>query len=128
MRKTRSRTNIVEKSKPVCVIKGILWGYIFTTVMVVLLTFLLYRFDLADNQIYIGIIATYILATIISGLVTGKGIRENSWIWGSAAGFIYFLLLIIGSVIVNQELSSIREIFTMLALCIGGGTLGGMFS
>ncbi|TCT16776.1 putative membrane protein (TIGR04086 family) [Natranaerovirga pectinivora] len=128
MHKSRSRVNVVERSKPLSVIKGVLWGYIFTAIMILLLTYLLFKFDITESQIYIGIVVTYIFSTIIAGWITGKSIKDNAWIWGSLAGFIYFILLIVGSVIINQQIGAVKEIFTMLALCVGGGTLGGMFS
>ncbi|MFP4697978.1 MAG: TIGR04086 family membrane protein [Eubacteriales bacterium] len=128
MYKPKNRRVPVQRSKPVTIIKGVVCGYIITILMLIFLAFLLYKFDISSSQIYIGVVITYIFSTLVTGLITGKGVQENAWLWGCFAGFVYFIILILVSVIVNQNLSSTKEIFTMLGLCLGGGTLGGMFS
>lgn len=124
---TRSRGQ-VEQSKSLSILKGIIIGYILTFIMLILLTYLLFKYDISNSQIYIGIVMTYIFATLLTGITTGKKVKENKWVWGALSGFIYFIILFLISILINKEVTSIKEIITMLALCVGGGTLGGMFS
>jgi putative membrane protein (TIGR04086 family) len=128
MYKAKSGRGPVVRSKPLSILKGVLCGYIITMLMLFLLAYLLLKFDISSGQTYIGIVITYILSTLITGLIVGKSINQNAWLWGCLSGFLYFLILIVVSAIINKDLATVKELFTMLALCVGGGTLGGMFS
>lgn len=80
-----NRTSRFAKKKPdmdtkritINILKSVMIGYIITAIGVLLLTFIVYKFDIADSQINIGRIAVIILATIIMGLRIGRSIGKK---------------------------------------------------
>lgn len=125
--KNKNQSDVIHK-KPYYLVKGTIYAYIFSLIMLFLLAFLLHKYDMSKEQVYVGIVITYIISTFISGVITGKNIRKNSWLWGSLSGAIYFIILIAVSFVLKTNSASAKEIITMVALCVGGGTLGGMLS
>jgi putative membrane protein (TIGR04086 family) len=106
--------------------KILLFMYILTGLMLFLLAFLMYKMDLASNQINLGIIIIMISSTFIGGLLAAKSFREKRFIYGAAVGLLYFLILIIISSTIQQNLKLADDALTMFIMCLGSGTLGGM--
>lgn len=110
----------------ISILKSVMIGYIITAIGVLLLTFIVYKFDLADSQINIGRIAVIILATIIMGLRIGRSIGKNKWMHGAIGGIIYFVIFVIVSVLINKNSAVSGDAISLFFMCLGGGTLGGM--
>lgn len=111
------------------ILKALLSSYGITTALLLLLAFLLFKFDLGENMVGAGITAVYILSCFIGGFVMGKNTKRQKYLWGALLGIIYFLLLIGVSLLVERGMAmSAGRIVTTLALCLGGGMLGGMLS
>ncbi len=111
------------------ILKCLLLSYLFTTGLLLLLALLLYRFSLSEKIVSISIIAIYIIVTFLAGFLTGKQEGNRKFLWGLLMGSLYFLILIIVSLVVNHGLSGISgNFFTVLILCAGSGMLGGMVS
>jgi len=110
-------------------LKCLLFSYILTGGLLLLLALLLYRFGLSEKIVSISIIVIYVAATFFAGFVTGKKMKTRKFLWGFVMGSAYFLVLVVVSLAVNQSVSAITDnIFTTLVLCAGGGMLGGMLS
>lgn len=110
-------------------IKALLTAYVLTGGLLLLLALLLYRFQLSRSGVNVGIIAIYILSCFLGGFLEGKMMGTQKFIWGAAAGFLYFILLTLISFAVNRGFDGTSSNFvTTLILCIAGGTLGGMLS
>ncbi|MCI8853472.1 MAG: TIGR04086 family membrane protein [Lachnospiraceae bacterium] len=110
-------------------IKALLTAYVLTGGLLLLLALLLYRFQLSRSGVNVGIIAIYILSCFLGGFLEGKMMGTRKFIWGAAAGFLYFILLTLISFAVNRGFDGTSSNFvTTLILCIAGGTLGGMLS
>ncbi|GMQ57863.1 hypothetical protein AN1V17_22580 [Vallitalea sediminicola] len=107
-------------------LKAIMIGYIITILCVLLLSFIVYKYDLSNSQINIGRIVIIILATIIMGLLTGRSIGKNKWMYGAIAGVIYFVIFVIASVIINKNSGISGGAISLFFMCVGSGTLGGM--
>ena len=75
------------------------------------------------------ITAIYVITTFFAGFITGKREGSRKFLWGLLAGSIYFIILLILSRIMKSpgDLSTMHTL-TVLALCAGGGMLGGMLS
>lgn len=116
--------------KPVQIIlKGILLAYVITGGMLLLLALLLYKCNLSEQLVNVGIIAAYVLSVLAAGFYAGKKMKSRRYLWGLLAGAVYFALLLIVSLIVNREFSSAQGGFlTTMLICLGGGMLGGMIS
>lgn len=118
-----------KESKGIWLLKALLAGYVVTGVLLMILALLLYKIDLDEQKVTMGIIATYVISTFTGGFIMGKLVEEQLFVWGLILGVIYFLLLFAVSFAVNHQLQSNgTNLITTLLLCAGGGMLGGMVS
>ena len=110
-------------------IKSLLAAYIVTGLLLLLLALLLYKLQLSESVVNIGIIAVYVAACFLGGFLEGKMMKTRKFLWGGAFGLLYFAVLAIISLAVGQGFSGSSSHFvTTLILCMAGGTLGGMVS
>lgn len=110
-------------------IKSLLAAYIVTGLLLLLLALLLYKLQLSESVVNIGIIAIYVAACFLGGFLEGKMMKTRKFLWGGAFGLLYFAVLAVISLAVGQGFSDSSSHFvTTLILCMAGGTLGGMVS
>ena len=64
-------------------LRGLLLAYGLTGIMLLLLAFLLFRFDLKENMVSMGIVLVYILSCFLGGILAGKYARTRKYLWGS---------------------------------------------
>lgn len=77
----------------------------------------------------LGITLTYILASVFAGMLIGSKIGKKKFLWGFAAGMLYFMILTLISWIFQKNIVLFStERITACFLCIAGGTLGGMLA
>ena len=111
------------------VLKAVLASYIITGLLLLLLTFLVYQFQIEETFIEMGITGTYLISTFIGGVIVGKLIGKRRFAWGILLGIVYIGLLygisygVYGEIDI-KGLENMKPVF----LCIGGGMLGGMLS
>ncbi len=114
---------------PLFLLKNLLFSYILTAAMLLVLAFLLYRFGLTEKPVAIAIIVIYTVSTFFAGFMAGKKLQSRKFLWGLLMGVAYFVVLALVSLIVNRSPETLgNSFFTTLALCAAGGTLGGMLS
>lgn len=110
-------------------LKSLLFSYILTGGLLLLLALLLYKVGLSQKVVSICIIAIYVLATFFAGFITGKKLKSRKFLWGALMGVAYFLVLVVVSLAVNRQPGVLADsLLTTLVLCGGGGMLGGMLS
>lgn len=110
-------------------IKALLASYIVTGLLLLVLALLLYKLRLSESAVNVGIIAVYVVSCFLGGFLGGKMMKTRKFLWGSVCGLLYFTILAVISLAVNQSFSGGSSHFvTTLALCLAGGTLGGMVS
>ncbi len=110
-------------------LKCLLFSYILTGGLLLLLAFLLYKLHLSEKVVNVFIILIYIAASFFAGFITGKNKKSKKFLWGAVMGALYFLVLFLVSVIVNRSFSQLSSDFTTtILLCVGGGMLGGMLA
>ena len=110
-------------------IKALLASYIVTGLLLLVLALLLYKLRLSESAVNVGIIAVYVVSCFLGGFLEGKMMKTRKFLWGSVCGLLYFTILAVISLVVNQSFSGGSSHFvTTLALCLAGGTLGGMVS
>lgn len=103
--------------------------YIVTAVLLMLLAFLIYRFQFGEGFTNIAIIAVYIAVNFMGGFFMGKKKKVKNYLLGLVVGVTYFLILVLVSLICNHGLQDFAgNFFTTLAICTGAGTIGGMLS
>lgn len=118
-----------EKIPAMFLLKCLLFSYIVTVVLLAVLAFLLYKLGLGEKFVSVAIIAIYVLATVLGGMIAGKRMQNRRFLWGLLVGAAYFVILAVVSVIFDQGSIQVgRSFFTTLVLCAGGGMLGGMMS
>lgn len=123
------RTYGDKKVPTLFLLKSLLFSYILTAVMLLLLALLLYKMGLSEQTVSIAIIVIYVIATFFAGFVTGKKMKNRKFLWGLLMGGAYFLTLAVVSLAVNQSVTELGDSFlTTLVLCACGGMLGGMIS
>lgn len=109
-------------------IKALLLSYLVTGAALLLVAFLLYQMEPEESLVSAGIQVIYVLGSGICGLAAGKGIRKKRLLWGLLAGTCYYLLLLMASACMGGITSTPVQLITTLALCLGGGMLGGILS
>lgn len=114
--------------KPVLFLaKYLLFAYILTGGLLMLLALLLYRLDLSEQMVSVGIIIVYVAASFLAGFLAGKKIGKRKFLWGFFMGTAYFLVLAVVSLCVNHSARSIAsDFFSAYVICAGSGMLGGM--
>lgn len=118
-----------KESKVIWMLKALLASYIVTGLLLLLMALLLYKMDLNEQMVTVGIIVTYIVSTLIGGLIIGKLTKVKKFMWGLALGVAYFALLLLISLGVYRTLGSgAVNAATTLLMCAGGGMIGGMIS
>ena len=113
----------------VSLLKCLLFSYILTGALLALLSLLRYKSGLGEKAVTIAVIVIYVAATFFAGFLAGKKMQSRKFFWGLLEGAAYFLVLAVISVFAGEKGANLgNSFFTTLALCAGGGMLGGMVS
>ena len=128
MEKKTGKGQGMEK-KAVDILKALLCAYVMTGILLLILTVLLCKAGLSEENINAGIILTYVISTFSGGFVIGKLAGVKKFLWGLLLGIMYFVLLLLISLGIYHSLQSdMMNLVTTFLLCAGGGMLGGMVS
>lgn len=110
-------------------LKCLLFSYILTGALLLLLALFVFRFSLSEKTVSLVIIGIYIGTTFCAGFITGKKLKTRKFLWGLLVGAAYFVVLLVLSLIVNHSVGDMgTNVFAVLVMCAGGGMLGGMVS
>lgn len=122
--------NRLEKNqKIIWLLKALLFSYVVTGIRLLLLSVLLYKFEWNEHLVSAAIVAVYVLSTVVGGIVIGKLVRTRRFFWGLLLGNLYFILLLVITIILYRSLSGNGlNMLTAWILCTGGGMTGGMIS
>ena len=115
--------------KGLYMIQSLVFAYIATGILLCLLAFIIYQSNAGMKIANLGITLTYILASVFAGILIGSKIGKKKFLWGFAAGMLYFMILTLISWIFQKNIVLFStERITACFLCIAGGTLGGMLA
>ncbi len=116
--------------KPVAsVLRSLLFSYIATGVLLLILSFALYQFRLRSSQVSAAVHIIYAVSCFFGGFLAGKSIGQRRFFWGFLVGLCYFIILFVMSSLINRGLSAeTSQILLILGICAAGGTIGGMAS
>lgn len=121
--------NMQKNIKVIWWIKSLLASYIVTGILLLVLTFFIYKFELNEKIVSAAIVGIYVVSTLIGGMIIGKLTKSKRYLWGMVLGIIYFVLLLLITLGVYRTLNGDSvSIVTSLILCAGGGMTGGMIS
>ena len=68
------------------VLKSLLFAYALTGVLLLLLAFALFSFDLGETVVDVGITAVYVLACFMGGFMAGRILHRDKYLWGVGTG------------------------------------------
>lgn len=121
--------NMQKNIKVIWWIKSLLASYIVTGILLLVLTFFMYKFELNEKIVSAAIVGIYVVSTLIGGMIIGELTKSKRYLWGMVLGIIYFVLLLLITLGVYRTLNGDSvSIVTSLILCAGGGMTGGMIS
>lgn len=120
---------VKHTQKMMSLIKGLIVAYLITGSLLLLLALLLYKLELDEGKVTIGIIVIYVVSCFFGGFLVGKKAGTQKFLWGMLLGVTYFLLLTAVSAITEPGLSTgWKGMITSFVMCSGAGMLGGMLS
>lgn len=118
---------MIKYERIIALLKCLLAAYVATGLMLAFLAVLLYKLQLGENIIEIGIIVVYVISSVLAGLFFSKGARSRRFLWGMLAGAVYFLIICVISMVMDPEFMFLsNSCLTTMAICVGSGMLGGM--
>lgn len=109
--------------------KGLIITYLFTGGGLLLLAFLLLKFQLNEAKVSAGIIGIYVLANITGGIYIGKKTEQKRYLWGIFLGTVYWGILMAITFFCKTETGQgIQGGFLTLLICTGSAALGAMLA
>ena len=103
--------------------------FVISGLLLLLLAMLLFKLELSEEMVKVGIVVIYVVSGLVGGLIMGKRMREQKFLWGLAAGSIYFALLLVMSLLFKGDIEfELSRVLTTAILCMASGMAGGMIS
>ena len=93
--------------KGLYMIQSLVFAYIATGILLCLLAFIIYQSNAGMKIANLGITLTYILASVFAGMLIGSKIGKKKFLWGFAAGMLYFMILTLISWIFQKKYRSV---------------------
>lgn len=107
--------------------KGLLIAYVISSLVLVILAFLMYKMDLSESVVRGVIIFSYVVSCFVSGMIVSVHHEGRRYLWGMLQGLLYYVVLVSVSMICNRAVfTQVPGILPALFLCAFGGMLGGM--
>ena len=109
--------------------KSLLISYLLTGIILAVLSYFVFQYELKEGLVNVIIVATYVIANFMGGFICGKKLKEKKFLWGLCLGILYSIILMVVSVVLgNGGGLADKSNITMMMLCTGGGMLGGMLA
>ena len=126
---SKMKTRDAKNNPVAAAVVSVLVMFLLSCLFLLLLAALLSKFDLSEAAVKVGIVVIYIVSGAIGGFLMGKIMKTQKFLWGFAAGTIYFCILFLISVLVKQGVSmELPKVATTFILCAASGMAGGMIS
>ena len=111
------------------VVKGLLLSCVVTTVILLLLAFVMLKIQPVAEKMELCILFTYVFSCLAGGWYCGHRAQQRKFLRGILLGSVYFVLLFLFSQLGDQAIqSSLLQSVTAFVLCACGGMLGGMLA
>ncbi len=116
-----------ENSVGVSFAKYLLFSYIVTGIILVIISFLQWKLQMNENGIMILLTLTYIFSAGFAGYFAGRRVEQRGFLYGLCMGGLYFLVLVLISLCVKKStIQPNGEFVRILFLCASSGMLGGI--
>lgn len=118
-----------QNTKVLYMLEGLLFSYIVTAFVLLILSFLMLKLDLSGAVISGGINFVYIISAFTGGFFMGKKTEQKKFFWGLLIGIAYFIILLLVSLMMNRVSPlPLGNLFTVFIISSLSGMLGGMVS
>lgn len=108
-------------------LRALLASYLISTLVLMILAFILYKWGLSETIMMAGTIITYVLSGFVGGVFMGKSGRSRAFLWGLLLGAVYYMLLLLAALVLPvQETNSGIAILVNLGICMLAGMTGAM--
>lgn len=97
-----------------------------TMVFLLLMAFFMLKCGLGAETVEKLMLAGYVLAPATGGFLLGKKQKVNRFLWGLAAGALYFLIYALIAICL-KDVAPADVLWVMIPTCLGG-MAGGMLS
>ncbi|MCI9537480.1 MAG: TIGR04086 family membrane protein [Eubacterium sp.] len=114
------------KTKAVKMLKSILVAYVLTAVVLLVLSFIMYKCKMSMAGANGGILFTYVISCLAGGFLFSGGLEEKRYLGGGLLGLVYFAVVYCVSAVWNQSVAAqMPGMLTAFLVCIFSGMLGG---
>lgn len=115
------------KGKALTMLKSVIVAYILTAIVLLILSFVMYKLKLSVSGANGGILLTYVLSCLTGGFLFSGCLAEKRYLGGGLMGVVYFLVVYCVSAIWNQSVTAqMPGMLTAFLICVFSGMLGGM--
>ena len=76
------------------ILKILLAMYLVTGVLLLALSAMLYKMQLSESVVSVGIVVIYVVSGFLGGFLSGKVMKTRRFLWGMLMGAAYFLILV----------------------------------
>ncbi len=119
----------MEALKPKFLLRSLLFSYLLSAVLLLVISYALYKFRLKESQIQAAVTLVYILSSALGGFIAGKSVQRQRFLCGLFAGLTYFLVLLAVSFLLGKGIhAEFPQLLSIAGMCVGGGVLGGILS
>ena len=116
-----------NKGKAVKMVQSITVSYLLTAVMLLLLSFIMYKCKVSMSGANSGILASYVLSCLIGGFIFSGCLAQKKYLGGALLGVVYFAVVYLVSAVWNQSIAAqMPGMLTAFLICGFSGMLGGM--
>ncbi len=116
-----------NKGKAIKMIKSITVSYLLTAVMLLVLSFIMYKCKVSMSGANSGILASYVLSCLIGGFIFSGCLAQKKYLGGALLGVVYFAVAYLVSAVWNQSIAAqMPGMLTAFLICVFSGMLGGM--
>lgn len=108
------------------VLKGIIFSFIITLILVFAIAIISYFTDISDKIISVLLFISSVLSALIGAFFLTRTTAKNGLIHGVLVGMGYFIIILISSIVMNKKININFNLLTMLIADLAGGMLGGI--
>ncbi|MBR4030303.1 MAG: TIGR04086 family membrane protein [Clostridia bacterium] len=108
------------------VIAGGISGVVIAILLLLGFAFLLLTLKISTDYIPVFAKSALILGAFFAGIISAKGRSTSGWLYGSLAGLLYFLILLVLGLVFKANTGFGLSKIVSLLFCIISGAIGGI--
>lgn len=124
--RTKKTEEVREMSGALAICRGLAIAYALTCVVFILFALLLTYTGLSEGSIPVVSIVCTVVAALLAGLLTAKGVKKSGLVWGLAAGLCYSVILFLIGLFLGEGFALNMSSLTTFVLALAGGGIGGI--